>query len=444
MTVNNTILKSPIYLGSNGASSQFSFGFKIDIESEISVFETDSDGQESLLVLNVDYSVAIVDPSNGEGGVVTRLGGVLPNNHKLVILSNIEPSQLTAFSSQGGFFPDVHESAFDKLTRLVLQNTEKLTRAFVRSPFSTVLDLVFPPLEAGKLLGVNEAGDNLEFIENDRLVINVYESIDIDSNMILNPVKGFILSTAVGNSNTIRVSFEKALFAPVNASTSHVLINNFDQQLTSTPGTFVPNSGTTEQWFDLYIYLLDDNSFEHDLEIQTQQPTVPSNATHVLKYGICYGFLSDNQLFSLGDHMTQIDNRVYFNESFSSNQFTDGLTAAVGTNLIIDRTEDYGNMLPLNAKAMKAWISIEPNGNPSAAFVAVTRSQVQLGSNVGLSGNQFRGSIVGAYAEPFNFPLVDVSTGLFSRQVNYKFSAVVGTSGQQYVHRLAPEYVEIT
>ena len=125
MTVNTTDITSGPYTG-NGVADEFSYTFRIEDKSQVRVFETTDAGVETELTVDTDYTVAGI--GNDAGGLITRVAGALPSNYTWFIRSNYQATQNTAFESQGGFFPDVHESSFDKLTFLVQQILDQLGR----------------------------------------------------------------------------------------------------------------------------------------------------------------------------------------------------------------------------------------------------------------------------------------------------------------------------
>lgn len=116
MTINTKKVTSGPYAG-NDIADTFSYTFKINDKTQLSVYETDDVGVDTLLTLDTDYTVNNI----GNSGTVTRITGALPANYQWFIRSNYEETQLTAFGSQGPFFPDIHEDAMDKLTMLIQQ-----------------------------------------------------------------------------------------------------------------------------------------------------------------------------------------------------------------------------------------------------------------------------------------------------------------------------------
>ena len=118
MTVNVTDITSGPYAG-NDVADTFSYDFTVKIKTQLSVYQTSPLGIVTTMILDSDYTVTGVGVEGG--GTVVRTAGPLPTGYQWFIVSNYPITQLTDFESQGGFFPDVHESAFDKLTYLILQ-----------------------------------------------------------------------------------------------------------------------------------------------------------------------------------------------------------------------------------------------------------------------------------------------------------------------------------
>ena len=127
MTVNTSDITSGPYTGNNIADT-FAYDFRISDKSEIIVAETNLEGIEFILTVDADYTVTNV--GNDTGGTVVRTAGALPTDYTWYIRSDYQPLQLTDLESQGGFFPDVHEDALDKLTFLVQQLYDLNSRTF--------------------------------------------------------------------------------------------------------------------------------------------------------------------------------------------------------------------------------------------------------------------------------------------------------------------------
>ena len=142
MTVNSTTITSGPYVG-NDIADTFSYTFKVEDKTQLSVYETTDLGVETLLVVDTHYTVNNV--GNDSGGTILRIAGALPQDYEWYIRSDYDETQLTAFQSQGAFFPDLHENAMDKLTFLIQQilDTQKRTPTLSRSytgPIPLTLD----------------------------------------------------------------------------------------------------------------------------------------------------------------------------------------------------------------------------------------------------------------------------------------------------------------
>jgi len=134
MTVSTTTIRSGPYPG-NDVADTFNYNFTVTDKSEMTVYETTA-GVTTTLVVDVDYTVNGVGTAGGS--TITRIAGPLASGTDWLIFSNYSEKQLTAFASQGGFFPAVHEAAFDRLTYLVQQIFEKLNRTLRLSPVDGV------------------------------------------------------------------------------------------------------------------------------------------------------------------------------------------------------------------------------------------------------------------------------------------------------------------
>lgn len=182
MTVNTKKITSGPYTG-NGIADTFSYGFKISDKTEVSVFETDESGVQTELVVDTDYTVNSV--GNDSGGTITRVAGPLPTNYEWYIRSNYDETQLTAFTSQGAFFPDLHENAMDKLTFLIQQILDKISRTFTLSDsYSGPLPLTLENPDSGKVLRWNDDESGLENFDTDA------EYVNVSGDTMLSPLAG--------------------------------------------------------------------------------------------------------------------------------------------------------------------------------------------------------------------------------------------------------------
>lgn len=177
MTVNTVKITSGPYAG-NDVADQFSYTFRINNKSEIYVWETTGSGDPVLLTVDTDYTVAGIGDDGG--GLITRTAGALPTGSTWYIRSNFESTQLTEFSSQGAFFPDVHEDQFDKTILLIQQLEDGLRRTLkFDDSYSGNLDLDIPAPESLKLMRWKSDETGLENIEITEINPNFITTGDI-------------------------------------------------------------------------------------------------------------------------------------------------------------------------------------------------------------------------------------------------------------------------
>ena len=160
MTVNTTNITSGPYVG-NDASDEYSYTFRVTDKTQLKVFETDTDGVRTELVVDTDYTVAGIGVD--AGGTITRVAGDLPTDYEWYIRSDYDETQLSALPSQGPFFPDIHEDAFDKLTFLIQQVNDFISRS-IRLSDEIDIDGVFTveqdaTTRAGLYLGFDDTGN---------------------------------------------------------------------------------------------------------------------------------------------------------------------------------------------------------------------------------------------------------------------------------------------
>jgi microcystin-dependent protein len=127
MTISSSSNKAQF--NGSGSTGPFPFTFKVFDQSDLDVIRTNPAGVETTLVLTTDYTVSLnADQNNNPGGSVTTVAAVASGN-KLTVLRVVDPLQETDITNGGGFYPEVVENALDRLTMLVQQVDEGLSRA---------------------------------------------------------------------------------------------------------------------------------------------------------------------------------------------------------------------------------------------------------------------------------------------------------------------------
>lgn len=128
MTISTTSRVAGPFAG-NGVQTVFAFAFKVFSTSDLSVVKASSLGAETTLTLGADYSASLnADQDTSPGGTITK-ASALAVGETLVITSNVAPLQSVKVTNAGGFFPNVFNGVFDKLTILVQQLQNKSDRS---------------------------------------------------------------------------------------------------------------------------------------------------------------------------------------------------------------------------------------------------------------------------------------------------------------------------
>jgi hypothetical protein len=224
MTVNTDDITSGPYIG-NGIGSTFSYDFRVDDESQLTVYETDDEGNQTTLTLTTDYTVAGV--GDDDGGIITRVAGNLPTDYEWYIRSNYLETQLTAFASQGGFFPDVHEKAMDKLTFLIQQLFDRWVKRSIHLSDSDSsaesADMSLPTVagRASQFLGFDAEGSpiavggSVTSVPVSTFMATVLDDVNAAAAAItleVLPLKGGTLTGVLGLAKGADIVSEAALF----------------------------------------------------------------------------------------------------------------------------------------------------------------------------------------------------------------------------------------
>lgn len=135
MTVSSQTSKNGPY-DCNGSQVTFPFTFKVFSKNDLLVVLTDvSSDVESDLTVDTEYSVTLnADQNNSPGGSITTVT-VYPSGQRVTIARNVALTQQVSITN---FRPEVFERAFDKLTMLVQQVAEGVSRAVKTKISSTV------------------------------------------------------------------------------------------------------------------------------------------------------------------------------------------------------------------------------------------------------------------------------------------------------------------
>lgn len=162
MTISSTVRKAGPYSG-NGATVSFPFTFKVFSASDVLAVRADAAGTETTLALTTDYTVSLNADQNASPGGTVIPAVVLAAGLTLTISSALEYLQPVDLTNNGGFYPAVLNTALDRLTILIQQLAEKVSRG-LKMAISTPpgVDPTLPVPAPYKIIGWNGAGTGFQ------------------------------------------------------------------------------------------------------------------------------------------------------------------------------------------------------------------------------------------------------------------------------------------
>lgn len=159
MSISSTTRKAGPFAG-NGVQTVFPFTFKVFATTD-PVATRATAGVETVLTNGVDYSVNLnANQDSAPGGDVT-LTAALAVGATLAITSDVPALQAVTVTNGGGFFPAVFNAVFDRLTILVQQLGEKLTRSMKIPVTATGVTSLDVPVLGGAVLQWSADGTHL-------------------------------------------------------------------------------------------------------------------------------------------------------------------------------------------------------------------------------------------------------------------------------------------
>lgn len=263
MTVETTINKSGPYAADSGPT--FSYAFKIDADSDLTVTHVDALGAQTVLTLTTHYTVSGAGDANG-GSITLTAGGISAYanaGETLTLERSVDLKQDRNLSGQASFDPAVHEAGFDKLHMIVQDLNDQLQRC-IKAP--AVDD---PAAYADFEMGAASTRANafLQFDANGRLtlVANVVpSSVTVSTwaeNNLVSLASLAALRTLIGLGTAAYEDFgEDTVFVPASAMTPSASggCSAFETTATSSGNPDInhlsfSNSGTQTAQFHLQL-----------------------------------------------------------------------------------------------------------------------------------------------------------------------------------------------
>ena len=113
----------------NGVTTVFAFTYLIQVATHLKVYKTDVTTRvATLLVKDTDYTVTFT--AGVAGGSITMLS-ILATGYEILILRRVPFTQDVDIANDTGWYPSVHENAFDYLTMEIQDLKDRLDHAFI-------------------------------------------------------------------------------------------------------------------------------------------------------------------------------------------------------------------------------------------------------------------------------------------------------------------------
>ncbi len=158
MTVSSTT--SRVTYAGNGVTVTFTVPFYFLAAADLTVIRTASNGTQTTLVLNTDYTVSGAGVPAGGAITCTAAPGA---SDTLVIFRDPAATQLTDYQPNDPFPAETHERALDKLTMLAQRLRNLIDRSFRLSDGDTsTASTTLPSPASNQLIGWNGAGNGLQ------------------------------------------------------------------------------------------------------------------------------------------------------------------------------------------------------------------------------------------------------------------------------------------
>ena len=125
----------------NGLATSFAYTFPLLEASHLSVIYTDAGGNAITLAPAL-YSVTGIGTASGGAVTYPLSGSPLASGETLTILRSVPLTQLTVFSNQGGYYPEIVEARFDRVYMGLQQLNEQIGRLDLDPPSVQRADVV--------------------------------------------------------------------------------------------------------------------------------------------------------------------------------------------------------------------------------------------------------------------------------------------------------------
>ena len=196
------------YVG-NGATSVYSYTFKIFASSDLEVTQQDLAGAVTTLILSTHYTVSGVGAA--AGGSITLTAGNLTTNFKLTIRRVRLLTQTTDLRNQGNFYPETYEDAYDHLMMVCQQLKDDIDLSPRLPATTTGINMTLPAPEALKWYRLNAGGTAWELMSAGSLTgVTAFTADLVLSGSTLSLDKPVLRGLAGGTGNALTMTASPA------------------------------------------------------------------------------------------------------------------------------------------------------------------------------------------------------------------------------------------
>jgi hypothetical protein len=197
----------------NGITTSFTFPFPVPQASELFVYYTDTNGNQSLLLAS-SYTINSIGSPNGGSITYPLAGAPIAVGTTLTIERVVTYQQLSSYENQSAYYPDVIEASLDYLTMQTQQLAEITTRAITVPISAQIPNLVLPGSAAARantIIGF-DANGNVEVLPASASIGagNMTSEGPFVANVNFTPgvTTTLLLSQAYGTSANVAVHFD--------------------------------------------------------------------------------------------------------------------------------------------------------------------------------------------------------------------------------------------
>jgi hypothetical protein len=399
MSITTTLRKAGPFQGNN-STTVFPFAFKVFQISDLKVIQADSASIETVLELTTDYSVSINANQDANPGGSITLVVPTPTGNTLTILSNMSTTQELVLTNLGGFFPEVVNDAFDKLTILLQQLSERVDRALTfptssgltpeewyQSIVANAGGLVLPIAPAqGGTGSTNLASVTVGFATHANLA-------DVASNAVAGPTivgtASKLALSATGTNATITVSADEVALETATglyliARAVALAIN------TATVGANGLDTGalTVSTWYAVYI-ISNGSTVAGLISLSATAPTMPAGYTYKARVGWIRSEAGSNK-YPLA--FIQKGGKVRYKPTASSNltfhpHMINGTSGTLSSTVFTPTAIAVGNYVPPTASIITLQVANHLTGNYAAVAPSANYAGWDAGTAVPIVSN---------------------------------------------------------